>query len=136
MQMGRWFGFRPGYRDLVRLYTPPDLHDMFAAACRDEEFLRGELRRYARPAQAGQRQITPRHIPPLIAQHRPDLKPTGRNKMWNARMVEKSSPGEPMEPVAYPKARSHSPQHRTVGSAARRRRHNSPVQNPGRQHQP
>ena len=21
MQMGRWFGFRPGYRDLVRLYV-------------------------------------------------------------------------------------------------------------------
>ena len=23
MQMGRWFGFRPGYQDLVRLYTTP-----------------------------------------------------------------------------------------------------------------
>jgi len=25
MQMGRWFGFRPGYLDLCRLYTTPDL---------------------------------------------------------------------------------------------------------------
>ncbi|RZU51204.1 Z1 domain-containing protein [Krasilnikovia cinnamomea] len=101
MQMGRWFGFRPKYRDLVRIYTTKELHSMFAAACRDEEFLRAELRRYAQPVD-GVPQITPKQIPPLIAQHRPDLRPTGRNKMWNARLVERSSPGEPMEPVAYP----------------------------------
>ncbi|PZS31505.1 MAG: hypothetical protein DLM61_08445 [Pseudonocardiales bacterium] len=101
MQMGRWFGFRRGYRDLVRLYTTPDLHDMFAAACRDEEFLRGELRRYGTPAD-GERQITPGQVPVLVAQHRPDLRPTGRNKMWNAKLVEKASPGGSMEPVAYP----------------------------------
>ncbi|HEY0700779.1 MAG TPA: hypothetical protein VGD43_23605, partial [Micromonospora sp.] len=47
------------------------------------------------------RQIIPRQVPPLIAQHRPDLRPTGRNKMWNARLEEKASPGRPMEPVAY-----------------------------------
>jgi hypothetical protein len=101
MQMGRWFGYRPGYRDLVRLYTTPDLHERFEAAVRDEEFLRDELRRYARPTDGG-RLITPRQVPPLIAQHRPDLRPTGRTKMWNARLVEKSYPGEPMEPVAHP----------------------------------
>lgn len=101
MQMGRWFGFRPAYRDLVRLYTTRDLHAMFEAASQDEEYLRTELRRYATLAD-GRPQITPRQVPPLIAQHRPDLRPTGRNKMWNARLVEKSSPGEPMEPVAYP----------------------------------
>lgn len=100
MQMGRWFGFRPKYRDLVRLYTTADLHDMFAAACLDEDFLRNELRRYSAPLD-GAPQITPRQVPPLISQHRPDLRPTGRNKMWNARLVEKSAPGEPMEPVAY-----------------------------------
>ncbi|MDG4760303.1 Z1 domain-containing protein [Micromonospora sp. WMMD710] len=105
MQMGRWFGFRPGYRDLVRLYTTPDLHDMFEAACRDEDFLRRELRQYAAPAD-GTKQLTPRQIPPLIAQHRPDLRPTGRNKMWNAKLVLKSSPGQPMEPVAFPSVAS------------------------------
>jgi hypothetical protein len=101
MQMGRWFGFRPGYRDLVRLYTTADLHDMFSAASRDEEFLRQEMRRYARPSADG-RQITPRQVPPLIAQHRPDLRPSARNKMWNAKIAEKSSPGEGVEKVAYP----------------------------------
>jgi hypothetical protein len=115
MQMGRWFGFRPGFRDLVRIYTTEELHDMFAAACRDEEYLRAELRRYSQPSD-GARQITPRQIPPLIAQHRPDLRPTGRNKMWNAKLVEKSSPGEPMEPVAHP-----NPAHR---EGAEQTRHN------------
>ena len=29
MQMGRWFGYRPGYIDLCRLYTTNDLFDWF-----------------------------------------------------------------------------------------------------------
>ena len=29
MQMGRWFGYRPGYLDLCRLYTTSDLHEWF-----------------------------------------------------------------------------------------------------------
>jgi Z1 domain. len=101
MQMGRWFGFRRGYRDLVRLYTTEDLHSRFEAAYQDEEFLREQLRKYATPVD-GKPQIRPRQVPPLIAQHRPDLKPTGRNKMWNAQIVMRSSPGDPMEPVAHP----------------------------------
>jgi len=29
MQMGRWFGYRPGYADLCKVYTPNDLLDEF-----------------------------------------------------------------------------------------------------------
>ncbi|MDQ3671722.1 MAG: Z1 domain-containing protein, partial [Actinomycetota bacterium] len=29
MQMGRWFGYRPGYLDLCRLYLPPELRDWY-----------------------------------------------------------------------------------------------------------
>src|ERR1035438_4448439 len=29
MQMGRWFGYRPGYLDLCRLYTTPELLEWF-----------------------------------------------------------------------------------------------------------
>ncbi|MBK8293666.1 MAG: Z1 domain-containing protein [Solirubrobacterales bacterium] len=29
MQMGRWFGFRPGYLDLTRLYTSPEIQAAF-----------------------------------------------------------------------------------------------------------
>jgi hypothetical protein len=103
MQMGRWFGFRPNYRDLVRLYTTRDLHNMFEAACLDEQFLRNELRRYAPLRAAGDRSmITPQAVPPLVAQHLDVLRPAARNKMWNARLVEKAAPGDPMEPVNHP----------------------------------
>ncbi len=47
MQMGRWFGFRRGYRDLVRLFITTKVRDAFEAACLDEEHFRSELRQYA-----------------------------------------------------------------------------------------
>ncbi|MGW1540472.1 Z1 domain-containing protein [Streptomyces sp. NPDC002309] len=114
MQMGRWFGFRPGYRDLVRLYIgreetlgrgrnakTVDLYEAFEAICRDEELFRAELARYA-PSVDGRPQVTPAQIPPLVAQHLPWLKPSARNKMFNAELVEVRSPGMWEEPTAYP----------------------------------
>lgn len=114
MQMGRWFGFRPGYRDLVRLYIgreetlgrsrnarTVDLYEAFEAICRDEELFRTELARYA-PLVNGRPQVTPAQIPPLVAQHLPWVKPSARNKMFNAQLVEVRSPGVWEEPTAYP----------------------------------
>jgi hypothetical protein len=43
MQMGRWFGYRPGYLDLCRLYTTEDLSDWFAHIADATEELRGEF---------------------------------------------------------------------------------------------
>ncbi|MEU0430970.1 Z1 domain-containing protein [Streptomyces sp. NPDC006290] len=114
MQMGRWFGFRPGYRDLVRLYIgreetlgrgrrakTVDLYEAFEAICRDEELFRAELARYA-PLVDGRPQVTPAQIPPLVSQHLPWVKPSARNKMFNAELVEVRSPGTWVEPTAYP----------------------------------
>ncbi|MFI1810056.1 Z1 domain-containing protein [Streptomyces sp. NPDC020422] len=111
MQMGRWFGFRPGYRDLVRLYigrqerlnrsAEVDLYEAFEAICRDEEVFRSELTRYATMVD-GRPQVTPAQIPPLVAQHLPWVKPSARNKMFNAELVEIRSPGSPIEPTAHP----------------------------------
>ncbi|SFQ04974.1 Z1 domain-containing protein [Actinomadura madurae] len=111
MQMGRWFGFRPGYQDLVRLYIGRaeqltktqtiDLYQAFEAVCRDEEMFREELARYAVLVD-GKPQVTPNQIPPLVAQHLPWLKPSARNKMFNAELIEVRSPGQPIEPAAYP----------------------------------
>ncbi|MGW7254943.1 Z1 domain-containing protein [Streptomyces sp. NPDC054834] len=114
MQMGRWFGFRPGYRDFVRLYIgreeslgrgrnakTVDLYEAFEAICRDEELFRAELARYA-PLVDGRPQVTPSQIPPLVAQHLPWVKPSARNKMFNAELVEVRSPGTWVEPTAYP----------------------------------
>lgn len=43
MQMGRWFGYRPGYLDLCRLYTSPDLVRWFAHIADASEELREEF---------------------------------------------------------------------------------------------
>lgn len=43
MQMGRWFGYRPGYIDLCRLYTTPDLVEWFGHIADASEELREEF---------------------------------------------------------------------------------------------
>ncbi|MET8322904.1 Z1 domain-containing protein [Micromonospora sp. NPDC005189] len=99
MQMGRWFGFRSGYRDLVRLFIPSDVRDALEAACRDEEYFRAELRQYATMVD-GRPMITPYDIPPLVIRH--GLRPTAANKMYNARLVERRT--QTKEPSSgYPK---------------------------------
>ncbi|MGW3545665.1 Z1 domain-containing protein [Nocardia niigatensis] len=112
MQMGRWFGFREGYQDLVRLYIGReeehgkqgiDLYRAFEAVCMDEETFRNELEQYAVMVD-GAPQVTPEQIPPLVSQHLPLLKPTSPNKMYNARLVEIQSAGRWEEPTAYPTA--------------------------------
>lgn len=91
MQMGRWFGFRRGYKDLVRLFigtrekksargsTTVDLYEMFGGVCLDEEMFRKDLDRYASMEEP---RMTPSQIPPLVPQHM--LRPTAANKMRNA----------------------------------------------------
>lgn len=43
MQMGRWFGYRPGYLDLCRLYTSPELVRWFGHIADASEELREEF---------------------------------------------------------------------------------------------
>uniref|UniRef100_UPI000A56F381 Z1 domain-containing protein n=1 Tax=Streptomyces silaceus TaxID=545123 RepID=UPI000A56F381 len=110
MQMGRWFGFRPGYADLVRLYISrgggatgkePDLYEAFEAMCRDEEAFRAQLSDYAHLVD-GRPMVTPAQLPPLVAQFLPWLRPTSRSKMHNAERVESTSPATWIEPSGYP----------------------------------
>lgn len=94
MQAGRWFGFRPGYQDLVRLYirrdSQVDLYEAFEALLMDEEAFRAELSQYAGFDEDGMPVLEPRQIPPLVSQHLPWLKPTARNKMWSAVIANKA----------------------------------------------
>lgn len=110
MQMGRWFGFRRGYQDLVRLYIARkvadgkktiDLYEAFEAIVRDEESFRSQLRTYSVLVD-GKPQVTPRDIPPLVSQHLPWLRPTAKNKMFNARMVVRRITGSLVIPYGYP----------------------------------
>lgn len=43
MQMGRWFGYRPGYLDLCRVYTTPDVIDWYQSIATATEELLGDF---------------------------------------------------------------------------------------------
>jgi hypothetical protein len=105
MQMGRWFGFRRGYRDLVRLYIGRnvpgpgkqtiDLYEAFEAVVRDEEDFRAELARYAAlNDETGHPQVRPEDVPPMVFQQLPWLKPTASNKMYNAELTTQGVGGQ------------------------------------------
>lgn len=106
-QMGRWFGFRPGYRELVRLYIARqakfgrkdvDLYEAFESVALDETAFRKQLEKYAE-WDGDKPKVVPKEIPPLVSQHLPWLLPTARNKMFNARIVEQSE--QPFTPSGY-----------------------------------
>lgn len=96
MQMGRWFGYRPGFQDLVRLYIARnaigpggrefDLYDAFEAIIQDEEEFRAQLRQFSEVDGDGEPMIRPIQVPPLVFQQLPWLRPTSRNKMFNAEL--------------------------------------------------
>jgi hypothetical protein len=104
MQMGRWFGFREGYRDLVRVFVgvqegkrnPVNLVESFKATCLMEERFRDEIKRYVK--EEGRGRITPRDIPPLI-EITGDLAPTAKNKMFNAEITRKNFGGQWSQPT-------------------------------------
>lgn len=109
MQTGRWFGFRRGYHDLVRVFfgrDEPDgrnrtfdLQEAFKAICMDEEMFRAQLRRYM-SHEPGQPPITPKQIPPLVPQHL--LQPSAKNKMYNAILRFENFGGEMSEETRLP----------------------------------
>lgn len=103
MQMGRWFGYRKYYRDLVRLYLGSDitrrhgavdLYESFSSIAQDEEDFRSELVRYAEAAEDGRPLVTPMDVAPLVTQRLPWLKPSSPNKMYNAVIVEQGLGGK------------------------------------------
>jgi hypothetical protein len=108
MQMGRWFGYRAGYEDLVRLFIGReepkpngeiiDLYLAFEAACRDEIAFREELRQYA--GLPGDERIKPVQVPPLVQAHL--LRPTAPNKMYNAELLATNLGGEYRERTVAP----------------------------------
>jgi hypothetical protein len=104
MQMGRWFGYREGYKDLVRLFvgrnvpgprdTRVDLYKAFEAVVRDEEDFRAELRSYQGLGSDGRPRVRPIDVPPMVFQSLPGMKPTGTNKMYNAVLTFKGEGGK------------------------------------------
>ena len=73
LQMGRWFGYRTGYDDLVRIHTSERIIDWFCHLADVEAQIREDITRYEhlRPRR------TPRALAVRIMTHA-DMMPTGR----------------------------------------------------------
>jgi hypothetical protein len=75
MQMGRWFGYRPGYEDLCRVWMPEEAEGWYAHIADAVEELREELR-VMQAANA-----TPEQFGLKVRSHPDTLIVTARNKM-------------------------------------------------------
>jgi len=97
MQMGRWFGYRPGYLDLCRLYTTPELLEWFGHITDAAEELREEFDLMAASGS------TPREYGLKVQSHS-ILMVTSRLKMRTARNLMLSFSGQLLETVALYRA--------------------------------
>lgn len=94
MQMGRWFGYRPGYLDLGRLYTTGELLEWFEHIADASEELREEFDFMAASG------ATPREYGLKVQSH-PVLMVTSSIKMRTARDIELSFSGGLSETVNF-----------------------------------
>lgn len=84
MQMGRWFGYRPGYLDLCRLYTTAELIQWYEHITAASEELRGEFDRMATA------HLTPMDYGLKVQSHPGGLMVTSAGKMRFGRKVRVS----------------------------------------------
>ena len=80
MQMGRWFGYRDGYEDLLRLWCSPQSNDWYSHITNATEELRESI------AQMSKQKMTPNDFGMRVRSH-PDLLVTAKNKMQTSKNV-------------------------------------------------
>lgn len=90
MQMGRWFGYRPGYTDLSRLYTTDELRDWFRHITNASEELRQAFDHMSAT------QAKPREYGLRVQSHEV-MTVTSRVKMRSGRELRMSYAGEGIE---------------------------------------
>ncbi len=79
LQMGRWFGYRPGYEALCRIHATSDMVADFEAISEAVEELREDLVRMEKIGR------TPNDFGLKVRQSPTGIAITARNKMWSAR---------------------------------------------------
>lgn len=75
MQMGRWFGYRPGYEDLCRVHLSPDSIDWYSHIAEASEELRQQIKRMRRDG------LSPKQFGLYVKAHPDRLLITAANKM-------------------------------------------------------
>jgi hypothetical protein len=81
MQMGRWFGYRPDYEDLCRLYITGESCQYYEYIADVIEELRGEIFRMERL------RLTPRDFGLKVREHPATIRITAANKMRRATKI-------------------------------------------------
>lgn len=78
LQMARWFGYRPGYDDLCRVWMPDDVADQFRYVAGIVDELRSQLRAMKKQG------LTPEDFGLMVRMHPETLKITSTAKMGAA----------------------------------------------------
>ena len=81
MQMGRWFGYRPGYEDLCRVYLSEDSINWYAHISDASEELRQQIRQMRRDG------LSPKQFGLYVWNHPDRLLVTAPNKMRTGETV-------------------------------------------------
>ena len=95
LQMGRWFGYRPGYVDLCRLYTTDELRDFYSHITMATDELRQELDLMA------YRGMTPSEFGLRVRNHPAGLVVTAANKMRNGTRMTVSYSADISETISF-----------------------------------
>ncbi|PSJ45985.1 endonuclease [Zobellella taiwanensis] len=81
MQMGRWFGYRPGFEDLCRVYLPQDSINWYSYIAHASEELRLQIRRMRKIG------LSPKRFGLYVQSHPDSLLVTAANKMRSGEKV-------------------------------------------------
>lgn len=93
LQMGRWFGYRPNYEDLTKIWMSDEAANWYAHIAEATEELRQEIRQMQLSG------LSPRDFGMKVRAHPDSLLITARNKMRNSEQITRvlSISGEGLE---------------------------------------
>lgn len=103
LQMGRWFGYRPGYEDLPRIWMQEGLDDDYKFLALVEEEIRQDMRHLERM------KVTPRQFGIRVRAHPGRLAIVARNKMGAASQVRVTYSGQRLQTFIFDEANSPVP---------------------------
>lgn len=94
LQMGRWFGYRPGYSDLARVWMTQELRDYFYDLASVEREIRQDISRYKNG------DVTPMEFAVRVRQH-PALAITAKLKMQHAVPAKMAFNGREVQTIVF-----------------------------------
>lgn len=94
MQMGRWFGYRPGYEDLPRIWTEAATAEAFRFLSTVEEEIRRDIARFESES------LTPSELAVKIRSH-PQMSITSALKMQHATKAQVSYSGRRLQTFLF-----------------------------------